>query len=47
MRILFDMAGLDILHETIQTDFPSELCPVHMFALVPQKYSEILPVYEN
>lgn len=33
MRLLFHLAGLNIVLEQVQQDFPEELCPVHMFAL--------------
>eukprot|EP01035_Chromulina_nebulosa_P017947 gene17947-23573_t len=36
MRILLNLSNLEIIKETIQLDFPSELYPVHMFALRPK-----------
>jgi len=32
-RLLMHLAGLNILLEQVQTGFPEDLCPVHMFAL--------------
>ena len=34
-KLLFDISGLDLVLEKVQTDFPAELLPVHMFALTP------------
>ena len=34
-KLLFDLSGLDLILEKVQTDFPTELLPVHMFALAP------------
>ena len=34
-KLLFDLSGLDLILEKVQTDFPAELLPVHMFALAP------------
>ena len=36
MKVLFSLAGLDVILERVQADFPDELTPVHMFALVPK-----------
>jgi protein N-terminal methyltransferase len=33
-KILFDLAGLQVLKVSRQKDFPEELCPVVMFALI-------------
>ena len=35
--MLLDLAGLDVLLERRQRDFPEELCTVTMFALAPRK----------
>lgn len=37
MDVLFDMAECEIVHESSQTDFPAELCAVHMFSLAPKR----------
>ena len=34
MKVLFEMAGCEVIQESIQSDFPRELCAVHMIALV-------------
>ena len=35
-KLLLELSGLEIILERRQEDFPEELCPVHMFALVPK-----------
>ena len=35
VRLLFHLAGLNIIEELKQNDFPTELYPVMMFALRP------------
>jgi hypothetical protein len=42
LRALFDIAGLDILLERKQTDFPEELCTVRMFALTPRRKAVVV-----
>jgi hypothetical protein len=37
MKVLFDLADCEIVKESIQADFPAELCPVHMTALAARK----------
>jgi hypothetical protein len=39
MKILFALAGLEVLLERVQADFPDELTPVHMFAMAPKTTS--------
>jgi len=34
MRLLFTLSGLNVILERKQKDFPEDLCPVHMFALI-------------
>lgn len=34
-KTIFELAGLSVIAEVQQTDFPEELCPVMMFGLVP------------
>ncbi len=34
-RLLFELAGMEIVREQLQTDFPEELYPVMMFVLRP------------
>jgi len=35
MTVIAELAGLRLLHQELQRDFPEELYPVHMFAFVP------------
>ena len=37
MLTLFELCGLTLIQRKLQTDFPDELYPVHMFALVPNE----------
>lgn len=35
LRLMLQLSGLDIVLERVQTDFPSELYPVYMLAMMP------------
>ena len=41
MKVLFEMADCDVLYESVQADLPTELCPVHMVALVQKRRDSI------